>query len=287
MAHLRYLRPRIQQLKRRAGQGSGETHSETVRRWIEQRGQSLHTSLKKVDRQSDTSRKYRQRGFKVSLVGYTNAGKSTLMRGLSGEDVLVQNQLFATLTNTTRRVHVKSYRPILLTDTVGFINRLPHHLFACFRATLQEAIDADLLLHVVDASHPQYEMQMATVNEVLTDLKIVDKPTLTVYNKMDLADPDRQIDISQYCSADPNALSISALDPEGQDTLKNQLRDYLADQAITLDLNVPQSEGKLLAQLYKHGEILNQEYEGNGAHLRVRLNPNHAERLQLKRFSLA
>ena len=288
MAHLRYLRPRIRQFnphaERRAGLGSGETHTETTRRWIEQRGKSLYDSLKRVRRQMDTSRKGRNHSFNVVLVGYTNAGKSTLMRGLSGENVLVENQLFATLTNTTRSVDVHSHRPILLTDTVGFINRLPHHLFACFRATLQEAVQADLLLRVVDASHSQYKMQMITVNEVLTKLKIDDKPALTVYNKMDLADSERQKEIAKRCAKNPNALAISALDAADLDAVKNRIYDFLAADAVTLKLQVPQSEGKLLSLLYAHSEILTRDYEGNDVHLRVRLNSNHAERLQLDRF---
>lgn len=288
MAHLRYLRPRIRQFnphaERRAGLGSGETHTETTRRWIEQRGKSLYDSLKRVSRQMDTSRKGRSHNFNVVLVGYTNAGKSTLMRGLSGENVLVENQLFATLTNTTRSVDVHSHRPILLTDTVGFINRLPHHLFACFRATLQEAVQADLLLHVVDASHPQYKMQMITVREVLTKLKIDDKPTLTVYNKMDLADAERQKEIAKHCAKNPNALAISALDAAGLDAVKNRICDFLSADAVTLKLQVPQSEGKLLSLLYAHSEILTRDYEGNDVHLRIRLDSNQAERLQLDRF---
>jgi GTP-binding protein HflX len=290
MAHLRYLRPRIRQFnphaERRAGGGSGGTHIETTRRLIGQREQALYGSLKRVRRQMATGRKARKNGFNVTLVGYTNAGKSTLMRGLSGENVLVQNQLFATLTNTTRTVDVESYRPILLTDTVGFINRLPHHLFASFRATLQEAVQADLLLHVVDASHPQYEMQMTSVNEVLAKLNIDDKPILIVYNKMDLANSERQKELSERCATDDDALAISALDTDGLNTLKSCIRDCLAAEAVTLELHVPQSEGKLLSQLYARSEILTQDYENNDVHLRVRLNPNQAERLQLNRFAL-
>ena len=288
MAHLRYLRPRIRQFnphaERRAGLGSGETHTEITRRWIEQRGKSLYDSLKRVRRQMDTSRKGRSHNFNVVLVGYTNAGKSTLMRGLSGENVLVENQLFATLTNTTRSVDVHSHRPILLTDTVGFINRLPHHLFACFRATLQEAVQADLLLHVVDASHTEYKTQMVTVREVLTKLKIDDKPVLTVYNKMDLADSERQKEIAKRCAKNPNALAISALDAADLDAVKNRICDFLTADAVTLALQVPQSEGKLLSQLYAHSEILTCDYEGNDVHLRIRLDSNHAECLQLDRF---
>lgn len=288
MAHLRYLRPRIRQFnphaERRAGLGSGETHTETTRRWIEQRGKSLYDSLKRVRRQMDTSRKGRSHNFNVVLVGYTNAGKSTLMHGLSGENVLIENQLFATLTNTTRSVNVHSHRPILLTDTVGFINRLPHHLFACFRATLQEAVQADLLLHVVDASHTEYKTQMVTVREVLTKLKIDDKPVLTVYNKMDLADSERQEEIDKRCAKNPNALAISALDVADLDAVKNRICDFLAADAVTLALQVPQSEGKLLSQLYAHSEILTCDYEGNDVHLRIRLDSNHAECLQLDRF---
>lgn len=291
MAHLRYLRPRLRQFnpqqERRAGTGSGETHIETTRRWIEQRGATLHSSLKRVKKQMVLSRKSRTNAFNVALVGYTNAGKSTLMRGLSGENVLVQNQLFATLTNTTRSVNVKGHRPILLTDTVGFINRLPHHLFACFRATLQEAVEADLLLRVVDASHANYESQMTTVKETLEELEIDEKPAIVVFNKMDLAPSDRQEEIAKLCEQDPNAIAISALNQEGLETLKAHIRQHLNDEAVTLDLNVPQSEGKLLSQLYKRSEILQQDFEGNDIHLRIRLSPDHADRLQLNRFELA
>ena len=291
MAHLRYLRPRLRQFnpqqERRAGIGSGETHVETTRRWIEQRGATLHSSLKRVEKRMALSRKKRQKAFNVALVGYTNAGKSTLMRGLSGENVLVQNQLFATLTNTTRFVNVDGHRPILLTDTVGFINRLPHHLFACFRATLQEAVEADLLLRVVDASHTNYESQMTTVKETLEELEINDKPAIVVYNKMDLATPERQQEIAKICKEDNNAIAISALDTQGLETLKAYIRQRLNDEAITLDIHVPQSEGKLLSQLYKQSEILDQNYEGNDVHLRVRLSPDYANRLQLERFELA
>jgi GTP-binding protein HflX len=291
MAHLRYLRPRLRQFnphhERRAGTGSGETHTETTRRWIEQRGATLHEGLKRVKRQMAVSRKNREGAFNVALVGYTNAGKSTLMRGLSGENVLVQNQLFATLTNTTRSVEVESHRPILLTDTVGFIKRLPHHLFACFRSTLEEAVQADLLLRVVDASHANYESQMATVKETLKQLESDDKPAIAVFKKMDLATPNRQQEIGKRCEQDPNAIAISALDDEGLEVLKSHIRERLNHEAITLDLNVPQCEGKLLSQLHNQSEILEQDFDGNEVHLRIRLSPDYAERLQLDRFVLA
>ena len=291
MAHLRYLRPRLRQFnpqqERRAGTGSGETHVETTRRWIEQRGATLHSNLKRVQKQMALSRQKRQKAFNVALVGYTNAGKSTLMRGLSGHNVLVQNQLFATLTNTTRTVDVEGHSPILLTDTVGFINRLPHHLFACFRATLQEAVDADLLLRVVDASHADYESQMAIVEETLEELEVNNKSAIVVYNKMDLASPERQQEIAKICEQNDNAIAISALDTNGLNALKKHIRQRLNNKAVTLDLNVPQSEGKLLSQLYKQSEILDQNYEGNDVHLKVRLAPDYANRLQLERFELA
>jgi len=291
MAHLRYLRPRLSQFnphnERRAGTGSGETHTETTRRWIEQRGATLHSNLKRIKKQMAISRKNREKAFNVALVGYTNAGKSTLMRGLSNENVLVQNQLFATLTNTTRTVDVEGHCPILLTDTVGFINRLPHHLFECFRATLQEAVQADLLLRVVDASHPNYDAQMETVRETLEQLDIEEKPAIVVFNKMDLAPFERQQEIAILCENTPNAIAISALDDEGLNTLKAHLREHLNQKAVTLNLNVPQSEGKLLSQLYDHSEIINQNYEGNDIHLEIRLSPSQADRLQLARFALA
>ncbi len=190
LAQLNYLLPRLTRywshLSRQAGGGSirgmgsagvrgpGETQLEIDRRLIRRQVNTLGAKLKKIGKQMATNRKSRADIFKVALVGYTNAGKSTLMRALSGSDVLVEDQLFATLDSTTRAVDLDHRHKILLTDTVGFIKRLPHHLFASFRTTLEEAIEADLLLHVVDLSFPHYALQIDTVNDVLLDLGLED-----------------------------------------------------------------------------------------------------------------
>ena len=190
LAQLNYLLPRLTRqwthLSRQAGggairgmgaagvRGPGETQLETDRRMIRKRIRDLSAKLERIGTQMATSRKGRSDTFKIALVGYTNAGKSTLMRSLSGAQVLVQDQLFATLDSTTRSVDLDQHHKILLTDTVGFIRHLPHHLFASFRATLEEAVEADLLLHVVDLSHPHYALQMETCTEVLRELIVVD-----------------------------------------------------------------------------------------------------------------
>ncbi|MCZ6635045.1 MAG: GTPase HflX, partial [bacterium] len=205
MAHIRYIRPRLHTFNphkaRQAGGRAGETWVETSRRNIDYREQTVYAGLKRVQRQMAISRKHRKaNAFQVTLVGYTNAGKSTLMRALSGEEVLIQDQLFATLTPTSRAVYLdRQKRRIVLTDSVGFIKRLPHHLFESFRATLAEAVNADLLLHVVDASHPTFLSQIDAVHEVLGKLEIRDKPILLVYNKMDRVDPKRTQEIQKTC----------------------------------------------------------------------------------------
>ena len=208
LAQLNYLLPRLTRywthLSRQAGggairgmgaagvRGPGETQLEIDRRLIRRQINSLEAKLDKIGVQMATNRKNRADVFKVALVGYTNAGKSTLMRGLSGADVLVEDQLFATLDSTTRAVDLDRNHKILLTDTVGFINRLPHHLFASFRTTLEEAVEADLLLHVIDLSFPYYESQIATVEQVLHSLGLADSPTLMVYNKIDQVVPGEE-----------------------------------------------------------------------------------------------
>ena len=235
------------------------------------------------------SRKHRKaNAFQVTLVGYTNAGKSTLMRALSGEEVLIQDQLFATLTPTSRAVYLdRQKRRIVLTDSVGFIKRLPHHLFESFRATLAEAVNADLLLHVVDASHPTFLSQIDAVHEVLGKLEIRDKPILLVYNKMDRADPKRTQEIQKTCENDSNAVAISAQKGEGLDRLRDKILScYRADE-ITLDLQIPQEEGRLISQLYRRGEILEQDFDANQIQMKIRVDRNWARRWQLDRFALA
>jgi GTPase len=193
LAQYQYLLPRLkgmwQHLERQGGgigtRGPGETEIETDRRIVKDKISLLRKRLTEIDKQSFTQRKERGEFIRVALVGYTNVGKSTIMNMLSKSDVFAENKLFATLDTTTRKVVYES-TPFLLSDTVGFIRKLPHHLVESFKSTLDEVREADILLHVVDISHPRYEEQLGVVNKTLQDLKAFDKPIITVFNKMDL-----------------------------------------------------------------------------------------------------
>ena len=192
LAQYQYILPRLKgmwkHLERQGGgigsRGPGETEIETDRRIVKDKISLLRKRLTEIDKQSFTQRKERSEFIRVALVGYTNVGKSTIMNLLSKSDVFAENKLFATLDTTTRKV-VLGHTPFLLSDTVGFIRKLPHHLIESFKSTLDEVREADLLIHVVDISHPQYEEQLAVVNKTLQDLKAFEKPTITVFNKMD------------------------------------------------------------------------------------------------------
>jgi len=193
LAQYQYLLPRLKgmwkHLERQGGgigtRGPGETEIETDRRIVKDKISLLRKKLGEIDKQSFTQRKERGEFIRVSLVGYTNVGKSTLMTLLSKSEVFAENKLFATLDTTTRKV-VFENTPFLLSDTVGFIRKLPHHLIESFKSTLDEVREADILLHVVDISHPQHEEQIGTVNKTLQELKAFDKPILTIFNKMDM-----------------------------------------------------------------------------------------------------
>ncbi|MFC1525334.1 GTPase HflX [Candidatus Latescibacterota bacterium] len=302
LAQLNYLLPRLTghwtHLSRQAGggairgmgavgvRGPGETQLEMDRRLIRQRIRALSRELQHMGTQMATSRKAREGEFKVALVGYTNAGKSTLMRALSGADVLVQDQLFATLDSTTRAVDLGNLAKVLLTDTVGFIKRLPRHLFASFRATLEETVEADLLLHVVDLSHPHYDSQMETVQRVLNDLGVEDSNTILVYNKVDrLGDGEDELHVEAN-ARQADRVSVSALTGAGLDQLREKILYYCRESDVTLDLRIPQSEGRLLSQLHEQGEVLERDYESDDVRMRVRLGRSWVDRLQLERFEL-
>ncbi len=288
LAQLIYMLPRLTRqwthLSRQAGgtggvgtRGPGETQLEVDRRATHRRITTLKRALARIARQRAVARKQRAASFRAALVGYTNAGKSTLMRALSGADVLIENRLFATLDSTTRRVSLGYNRDMLLSDTVGFIKKLPHHLVASFRSTLEEAIEADLLLHVVDASHPACEEHLATVVEVLGELNAAESPAMMVFNKSDLLGDRARRD---YLTATyPDAVWISAETGDGLNDLRRALYNHLEDDRLTLAVQIPQREGKLLSELYRIGEILHTDYEGNDVFMEVKLSQHHAQRL--------
>ncbi len=292
LAQLNYMLPRLTRQwthlsRQQAGHGGttggigtrgpGETQLEVDRRALRVRIGTLSRALDRIARQRAVGRKQRSSTFRTALVGYTNAGKSTLMRALSGADVLVEDRLFATLDSTTRKVYLGYNREVLLTDTVGFIRKLPHHLVASFRSTLEETVDSDLLLHVVDASHPACEEQIESVYETLGDLGIAENPMLTVFNKVDiLDDPSRR---AYYESEYPGSVWVSALTGQGIDDLRNAIYERIEGGRIVLVLKIPQSEGKLLSEIYDCGEILSTSYESNDVILEVSLSRHHARRL--------
>ncbi|MGI9191900.1 MAG: GTPase HflX [Chitinophagaceae bacterium] len=252
LAQYQYILPRLRgmwkHLERQGGgigsRGPGETEIETDRRIIKDKISLLRKRLKEIDKQSFTQRKERGEFIRVSLVGYTNVGKSTLMQLLSKSDVFAENKLFATLDTTTRKV-VWEQTPFLLSDTVGFIRKLPHHLVESFKSTLDEVREADILIHVVDISHPQYEEQLAVVKKTLQELKIDEKPTLLVFNKMDryteqtfdpwLEDSVKQEWLQQLNErwnreSNGHALFISATEKQNIDALREHLLTVVREQ---------------------------------------------------------
>lgn len=251
LAQYQYLLPRLKgmwkHLERQGGgigtRGPGETEIETDRRIVKDKISLLRKRLAEIDKQSFTQRKERGELIRVSLVGYTNVGKSTLMNVLSKSDVFAENKLFATLDTTTRKI-VFENTPFLLSDTVGFIRKLPHHLVESFKSTLDEVREADILLHVVDASHPQYEDQIGVVNKTLQELKAFDKPILTIFNKMDLYEEKNfdewlEDEVKQEIllelrekwerATDHNCVFISALERKNIDALRELILSRVRD----------------------------------------------------------
>ncbi|MDA0745997.1 MAG: GTPase HflX [bacterium] len=291
LAQLNYMLPRLTRqwthLSRQAGHGGttggigtrgpGETQLEVDRRALRSRIRVLSKSLDRIGKQRATGRKSRADLFRVALVGYTNAGKSTLMHALSGADVLVENRLFATLDSTTRRLYLGYNREVLLSDTVGFIRKLPHHLIASFRSTLEETVEADLLLHVVDVSHPACEKQITAVLETLEGLGIAENPTLMVFNKVDALDnPGRRASLeAEY----PDGVWVSALNGQGLEDLRMGVYNRLEGERVVLNLQIPQAEGRLLSELHQVGEVLSTRYEGNFVLLEVKLSGSHVQQL--------
>jgi GTP-binding protein HflX len=290
VAQLKYMLPRLTRMwthleKFRGGigvRGPGETQLETDRRLIQHRIKVLTNRLEDVDRAREIQRHGRETHFRVGLVGYTNAGKSSILRALADDrDVFVEDRLFATLDPLTREVEIGDGYTVLLTDTVGFIRKLPHHLIASFRATLAEAKEADLLLHVVDASHPVWEEHRDVVDTVLADLDLAAQPTLLVLNKMDALTPEHAAALRERVSnLLPGTLFVSALEPGGLDDLLVALRDALRRQRPLLELRIPAANGRLLAEVHRDGEVLDQRSEDDMMIVRARLDERSMGRLR-------
>lgn len=278
LAQLQYLLPRLRRMwshlsRIRGGiglRGPGETQLETDRRLIGTRIADLRDKLRVVARARETQRKARQGRFRAALVGYTNAGKSSLLKALSGTELFVEDRLFATLDSATRTVDVGAGHEALLTDTVGFIRKLPHHLVASFRSTLEEAREADLLLHVIDASHPDWEEQRAVVESVLEELELQDRPTLLVFNKMDrLTHAEEEVLRSRMAALEATpAVFVSALHPASLDALRETLRAHIRARMAHVHLDVAAGDGEAMAALHREAEVLS-SHATDGARILV------------------
>ena len=283
LARLQYLLPRLTRFwthlsRQRGGLGAiggeGESQLEADRRKTQERIERIREELDIVRRQRATQRDGRQRHQwpLASIVGYTNAGKSTLLNAVTGAEVLAEDKLFATLDPTTRRLRLPSNQNVLLSDTVGFIRKLPHGLVEAFKATLEEVVEADLLLHVVDISHPHAEEQIRAVNAVLEEIGAAQKPVLMVFNKIDrLATRDA---IDRWTSLFNKAVAVSARTGEGFDALFDELGTSLKPVRAELELAVPFHEQRLLARLHALGQVLAEHYGDNAVHLRVLVPPH-------------
>ncbi|MDE3053071.1 MAG: GTPase HflX [Gemmatimonadota bacterium] len=290
LAQLEYMLPRLTRMwthleKTRGGigmRGPGETQLETDRRLIHHRIKLLKQRLAEVMKSRTVQRSSRQGVFKASLVGYTNAGKSSILRGLAADaEVFVEDRLFATLDPLTREVAVGDRASVLLTDTVGFIRKLPHHLVASFRATLEETRDADLLLHVIDASHPMWEDQRQVVDQVLEELGLEEKPTLLVFNKIDSLSDEALLALqARMAQASPSAIFVSATAEDGLEPLRRALAAAVRQRRPVSEIRLPAADGKLLAAIHREGEVLEQRTEGDRLIVRARVGEALAGKLR-------
>ena len=277
LAQLEYSLPRLKRMwshlsRIKAGvgmRGPGEKQLETDRRLVEKRISDLRGELNQVQRRKEREVAARADRMTVSLVGYTNAGKSTLLNKLTGADVLAEDKLFATLDTRTRRWQLPGWGPVLLSDTVGFIRDLPHSLIASFKATLEEARQADLLLHVADASNPAALDQIKAVYDVLEELGINQKDTILVLNQIDAITEDGALD--RLKERYPSAIAISARSGEGLNRLGIAVSEALTHHFLEVDVETDVSNGRLLAALAQHGEVLSRTYSDDRVSIHCRM----------------
>lgn len=288
LAQLQYLLPRLTRmwthLSRQTGnagvglRGPGEKQLEVDRRLVGKQIAKLKLELEKIERQRDVRRKHRDDFYKVALLGYTNVGKSTLLNTLTQADVFVEDRLFATLDSTVRKLPTNGGYKILVSDTVGFIRKLPHHLVASFRSTLEETREADLLLHVIDISSPSFIEQMETVRQVMKDLKIDDKPVLNVFNKIDRCSDD--VNVAMIREDYKPCVVISAQRNIFINELKQKIVEFASRKIVQMDVSLPIERQKDIARLYSLTRVLHKSFENEHVHLRIQIPP---ERLSLVR----
>ncbi|GDX60367.1 MAG: GTPase HflX [Nitrosomonadaceae bacterium] len=296
IARLGYMAPRLREAAKLAGpqgrqrsgvggRGGGESHTELDRRKIRDQIAELQQEIAAMDVERKTQRARRQekQGFTgVALVGYTNAGKSTLMRALTGSEVLVANKLFATLDTTVRALQPESVPRVLVSDTVGFIKNLPHGLVASFKSTLDEALDASLLLHVIDASDPGFERQIEVTDEVLEEIGASTLPRIRIFNKIDyVGDPTAQSELEVALRIKyPSCIVMSARRPEDIANLRHVIITFFQQDMIEAELFLPWSSQQLRGEIYSNCQVLEERSDNDGATFLVRGQPNAVKSLQ-------
>ena len=251
--------------------GPGEKKIELDRRLIHNRISVLKEELREVQKQRDIRRKSRKDNFVIAIVGYTNAGKSTFLNKLTGADVLAEDKLFATLDPTTRKLKLPSGNEVLLTDTVGFIRKLPHHLIEAFKSTLEEAKYADLIVHMIDASNPEADTQMLIVYNTLRELGIEDKEIVSLYNKIDIMPEDTILPRDFHAE---HSLKISATTGEGTDKFMQLIDKILRDSRIYIEKLIPYKDSAKLALIRKYGELDLEDYREDGIYIKAMVPTN-------------
>jgi GTP-binding protein HflX len=282
LARLRYVTPRLREspggkAERQAGRGAGESALELDRRRVRDRMAELREAIDAIQREQATRRVARRESRRVALVGYTNAGKSSLMRALTGSEVLVEDKLFATLDTTVRALHPAAKPRVLVSDTVGFIQKLPHDLVASFRSTLDEALEASLLLYVVDASDPSRERQLEVTRETLREIGADQVPSLLVANKVDRLDEGARRALGL---AHPDALQLSALDPGDVVRLRQAILEFFDRDAKEVELTVPWSKQRIVSEIHESARVVSERWGEDGAHLVVRADEETLARLE-------
>jgi GTP-binding protein HflX len=280
IARLNYLAPRLREStggrERQQGRGAGDSAVELDRRKIRDRLAELREGLAAIQKDQDQRRYARRDQLRVALVGYTNAGKSSLMRALTGSEVLVADQLFATLDTTVRALQPESRPRVLVSDTVGFIQKLPHDLVASFRSTLDEALEASLLLYVVDASDPTWNTQLEVTRTVLREIGADAVPSQLLFNKVDRLDAAAQ---EALRARHPDAMLLSAHRPEDVGLLRERILRAFAASMVDADLVIPYASQSRISEVYEHTTVLSESFDESGRKLRVRGLPGAIARL--------